>query len=68
MNHLFSSFFSTTMSLDLSLCQNSRRVAFITGAARGIGLAIALRLSQDGLDVGLVQFSYLLVSKTPLLL
>ena len=56
------------MSLDLSLCQNSRRVAFITGAARGIGLAIALRLSQDGLDVGLVQFSYLLVSKTPLLL
>ena len=29
------------------------RVALITGAAQGIGRAIALRLSQDGLEVAL---------------
>ena len=30
---------------------STSRVAFVTGAAQGIGRAIALRLAQDGLDV-----------------
>ena len=31
----------------------STRVAIVTGAAQGIGLAIALRLADDGLDVAI---------------
>ena len=30
---------------------STTRVAFVTGAARGIGRAIALRLADDGFDV-----------------
>ena len=29
-----------------------RRVALVTGAAQGMGKAIAIRLAKDGLDVG----------------
>ena len=30
----------------------ARQVAFVSGAARGIGKAIALRLARDGFNVG----------------
>lgn len=33
------------------------RVAIVTGAARGIGRSIALRLAEDGLDVGVNDIS-----------
>ncbi|OBZ77998.1 Diacetyl reductase [(S)-acetoin forming] [Grifola frondosa] len=33
------------------MAQSTVRIAFVTGAARGIGEAIALRLADDGLDV-----------------
>ena len=32
---------------------SSMRVAIVTGAARGIGRAIALQLADDGLDIAL---------------
>ena len=34
-----------------SMAESSSRVAVVTGAAQGIGLSIALRLAEDGLDV-----------------
>ncbi|KAF8324006.1 NAD(P)-binding protein [Clavulina sp. PMI_390] len=38
---------------DPPLYGNRRRVAFVTGAARGIGKSIALRLAKDGLDIAI---------------
>ncbi|KDQ23432.1 hypothetical protein PLEOSDRAFT_171232 [Pleurotus ostreatus PC15] len=38
---------------DLSLPSQSKGVAIITGAAQGLGRAIALRLASDGFDVAL---------------
>ena len=35
------------------MSSSTRRVAVITGAAQGIGRAIAERLAKDGLDLGL---------------
>lgn len=35
------------------MSDNTARVAIVTGAAQGIGRAIALRLAEDGLDVAL---------------
>ena len=38
----------------LTLSRMATRVAFVTGAAQGIGEAIALRLARDGLDVAIL--------------
>lgn len=35
----------------------TNRIALVSGAARGIGRAIALRLARDGADVGLIDLS-----------
>lgn len=40
-----------------ALYGDRRRVAFITGAARGIGKAIALRLARDGVEVAINDLS-----------
>lgn len=38
--------------------QNSRRTALVTGAARGLGRAIALELAHDGHDVAVVDVDF----------
>lgn len=38
---------------DMSCSAPPTRVAIVTGAAQGIGLSIALRLADDGLDVAI---------------
>ncbi|KAF8324005.1 acetoin reductase family protein [Clavulina sp. PMI_390] len=38
---------------DLPLHGGRRRVAFVTGAARGIGQAVAIKLARDGLDIAI---------------
>ena len=52
--HLFSSPSLLNLALyRLPAMSLSCRVAIITGASRGIGRAVALRLAEDGLDVAL---------------
>ena len=41
----------------MTTIQFSPKVAIVTGAAQGIGRAIALRLAEDGLDVAINDIS-----------